>query len=86
MAWQDLAACRGTEVDYFSARPDAVAAAVALCRSCPVRVDCLVEDLGTPGAWRFGVRAGLVPDERIALLGDAARSSAVEVARTVLAS
>jgi hypothetical protein len=50
----------------------------------PARVECLADDLVDPGAWRFGIRGGLGRAERRGLVDGVARTSAIEVARTVL--
>lgn len=63
--WQDLAACigmaqprvNGKVVDYFfdtyEEQPESRDATVALCRSCPVRENCLIEGLEkkVTGVW-----------------------------------
>jgi WhiB family redox-sensing transcriptional regulator len=40
-----------------------------VCRSCPVRVECLADALAeeAEAAWRYGVRGGLTAGERAAL-------------------
>lgn len=39
-SWHDRAACRESEVDFFSERAADVAAARAVCRGCPVEPQC----------------------------------------------
>src|SRR5690606_20049483 len=69
MGWQDNAACPGTDLDWFASRDQA--ACVAVCRACPVQVDCLLaaqeEETQTPKSWIAGVRGGLTAAERIDL-------------------
>lgn len=71
MAWQAEAACLGqTELFYgYTGKP---VKALALCAACPVREQCLAEELGHNAGDQdyeiFGVFGGLLPDERIALL------------------
>ncbi len=54
-----------------SADADALKRAVAVCERCPVRNDCLLtaieEESGEPLRRRFGVRAGLTPEQRFSL-------------------
>jgi hypothetical protein len=65
-------------------RADAIAVAVAVCRSCPVRFECLVANLVEPSRFRFSIRGGLGPAERRGLVDAVASSSAVEVARAAI--
>jgi WhiB family redox-sensing transcriptional regulator len=71
--WWTQAACRGVDVDLFF-KPDKheafdkaerrrrEGAAKALCRSCPVTASCLAEAIRVGD--RYGIRAGLTPEER----------------------
>lgn len=66
--WAEDAACRGLPLEMFfldctdrrSERK--VREARAVCRSCPVRLDCAQHALSRPE--RFGVWGGLTPGER----------------------
>jgi WhiB family transcriptional regulator, redox-sensing transcriptional regulator len=70
-AWLERAACRGDEVDAFypPLRPESRAeraereeAAKEICRSCPVRVECL--DHAMRHDERYGIWGGLTDVER----------------------
>jgi len=79
--WADKAVCKGKGDMFFEAiwpddendwpLPSALRAARALCDSCPVRRPCIEEAMrveeGTAAAFRFGVRAGLTPEQRRSL-------------------
>jgi hypothetical protein len=76
-SWVQLAACRGHDTRlWFSTDRFDQAVAVAVCRRCPVRVQCLAEAVkleadGQP----FGVRGGLTAAERALLLSGSQSSS-----------
>lgn len=62
--WQDRAACQGMDPAIFfdSAR---WADGLRVCATCPVRVECLKDDLNTTDrASICGVRGGLTEGER----------------------
>ncbi|MFF9097599.1 WhiB family transcriptional regulator [Streptomyces sp. NPDC014802] len=64
--WQDRAACAGDDTDrWFSTNP---AAAIEICRGCPVRPECLRDALAneTP-ATRYGTWGGLTTTQRVNL-------------------
>ncbi|MFF9238420.1 WhiB family transcriptional regulator [Streptomyces sp. NPDC014776] len=64
--WQDRAACAGDDTDrWFSTNP---AAAIEICRRCPVRPECLRDGLAneTP-ATRYGTWGGLTTTQRVDL-------------------
>lgn len=86
MTWQDGAACVEHDTDVFfddiwpvddngntSRLPDddALTVAVAVCRRCPVRRECLMHalaaEVGEPLQRRFGLDAGLTPEQRFSL-------------------
>jgi WhiB family redox-sensing transcriptional regulator len=72
-AWRDVAACRGQPTSWFFAERGGVpttANALAICRGCPVRLDCLDDALAFEAGERvaFGVRAGFTAAERIAMI------------------
>ena len=39
-SFHDLANCQGSDVDFYSKKPDQRAAAFALCGACDVRLEC----------------------------------------------
>ncbi len=58
--WHDRAACAGSEVDYFSDKESDIAAARAICRTCPVSAQCAAFGRDeTVGVW-----GGLATAER----------------------
>lgn len=77
--WTERAACRGVHIDVFfpvidrltgrtrsPRRPDAYAAARAICQSCDVQAECLDEALSIP--WsddQHGMFGGLEPRQRV---------------------
>lgn len=77
MATLDLAACAGADVELFYAydsgirgaeRARMTGEALALCESCPVRVECLAETMAREKAtYRFGIWGGLTGNERQSL-------------------
>ena len=58
--WRDLAACRRAPVDFFD--EEQTAAALAVCRTCPVLTPCRDEALVERPA--EGVWGGLTPRDR----------------------
>lgn len=73
MTWHQEAACVGHPVDWwFPTEADRSAerwdAGRLVCRSCPVREQCLAESLqdeaGKPRSLLFGMRGGLSPAQR----------------------
>lgn len=73
MTWSERAACLGTLTEMWfpgkgNAAKNAYKAAKWYCDRCPVRRQCLEEALRTElTSCRFGMRAGLTPDERDAI-------------------
>ncbi len=73
--WQADAACRGMDSDVFFHPPNErargrrrrVAAARAVCQSCPVIRSCLAHALAAPEP--YGIWGGLSEEERAARLG-----------------
>ena len=68
-SWRDDAACQHADPELFYPEPgdaDTAARAVAVCRTCPVIEPCLSDALDTRE--RFGIRGGLTPRHRDALL------------------
>lgn len=63
--WHHRAACAGYEPELWWAdtdSPRAQAAAVDICRACPVRQECLRHALALPE--REGIWGGLLPYQR----------------------
>lgn len=87
--WEERSRCRGAEFpdlwfpDGFQEREDKAQAQVAAaeCARCPVQVACLKaalrEELGHSAQYRYGVRAGLTPSERVALQAELDRRRGV---------
>lgn len=67
MSWRDDALCAETDPElFFLLGETSMRQAKSICRSCPVRNECLTEALESEmeGDYRFGVYGGLDPDER----------------------
>ena len=63
MSWHHDAACRGMDVDLFFPRENdwrSSAPAVAVCNTCPVSDECLIENI----AEQHGIFGGTTPAER----------------------
>lgn len=61
--WQLRAACRGSDVDlFYSVEAADVAAALAICATCPVRVPC--QDLAIQRREAFGTWGGTTEADR----------------------
>lgn len=72
VAWMEQAACAGRDPElWFTFDADEQEVALAVCRSCPVLDVCLedvMQEEGGKGAHsRFGIRGGLLPNERFNL-------------------
>lgn len=68
--WRAEAACRGIDRELFypsSPMQHPHPKVVAACNECPVRADCLADDLAYPEAERHGIRAGMHESTRRAL-------------------
>ena len=71
--WRTAAACGRVDAELFypldlDPTGPAVTAARRVCGGCPVRARCLVDVMaGEDPARRWGITAGLTPDERSAL-------------------
>ncbi|QJY46268.1 WhiB family transcriptional regulator [Pseudonocardia broussonetiae] len=71
--WRQLAACAAADPETFypldlTPTGPAVTAARRICTGCPVRVPCLADVMASESpARRWGITAGLTPDERTAL-------------------
>lgn len=72
-AWRDQAACAGMDTEDFyppsgAGGPIQAAAAISVCKDCPVRVECLDAAMCEEyGGQAYGVRGGLTADDRMAL-------------------
>lgn len=68
MEWRENAKCRGLDPELFAPLPDSTdeATALAICWTCPVRLECLDEALAE--ADETTVRGGRTPTERRALM------------------
>ena len=60
--WMDDAACKGKTEMFYPERGEDIAAAKAICRACPVRIDCL--DHAMTHREVVGVWGGLSAQER----------------------
>jgi hypothetical protein len=72
VSWRDEASCRGRDQgDWFSGYPEAVALARAVCFNCPVRRECLGDQLDYErliGQTTDGMFGGRTPYERRVIL------------------
>lgn len=67
-AWCDRAACKGRTSLFFAEDPFSQRVALAVCRGCAVRAECLADVLATEARGvRYGVVAGLTAAQRRAL-------------------
>ena len=70
--WHKDAACKGMETDWFfpewapaDKQEEYESKAKAICKQCPVGLDCLEEELLWPNPWDVGgIRRGLTLAER----------------------
>lgn len=68
--WRNDAECADVDAEIFypldlDPTGPAVASAREICADCPVRLDCLLDVMeGEDPARRWGITAGLTPDER----------------------
>lgn len=70
--WRTRAACRGLgDVMFPDTNANEIAAAKAVCDSCPVRLACLTDCIrhegGRSSLSRWGVYGGLTPRQRVRL-------------------
>ena len=72
--WRTRAACQGRNPETFFPHPadrDSEDAAVAICRRCPVRTDCLAEAMDAETyrltSDRHGIWGGKTPQQRYAM-------------------
>lgn len=65
--WASYGSCRGADPNlFFSAEANEVAAAVTICRGCPVSAECLEWALET--RVRYGIWGGTTERERRRML------------------
>lgn len=62
--------CKGRDRELFFPKNRAgELAAKAICRDCPVAIDCLLDELqaegGRAASGRYGIRGGMTPEERV---------------------
>lgn len=75
VTWRDRARCAGADPDMFF-DPAREAEAKAVCAKCPVRQECLDDEMAVEQRgfqYRFGVRGGLTGNEREKLSGRPAK-------------
>jgi WhiB family redox-sensing transcriptional regulator len=73
--WKVDAACRGMDPElFFTERGESTADAKAVCRSCPVRAECL--DYALAHVERFGVWGAMSERERRRIRGQRRRGAA----------
>lgn len=70
--WRDRAACLGKPMAWWYGDQFMSRVAVAVCKSCPVRRECLADALDEEGGGgsrieRHGIRGGMTPPQRAAL-------------------
>jgi WhiB family transcriptional regulator, redox-sensing transcriptional regulator len=66
--WHERARCKGADPELFFTKAGQHADdAKALCRTCPVRPECLEEALALSSTRDFGIRGGLSQKERHAI-------------------
>jgi WhiB family redox-sensing transcriptional regulator len=79
--WQDQAACKGrTDLSWFSDSPAmarAQKAAIEVCHTCPVELDCL--RYAVANGEQHGIWGGLTEDQRIHLRRDRRRYAALNL-------
>lgn len=70
--WREDAACKGLPIDIFFSKYQPSVFVKRLCKSCPVREDCLADALASEGqekvGWITGFRGGKSAGQRQALL------------------
>jgi WhiB family redox-sensing transcriptional regulator len=67
--WQERAACKGKHPDpWFPTSEKDAGPALTICRSCPVRQQCLDYVMTSPGHWtHWGIYGGTTPHDRTRL-------------------
>lgn len=83
--WRARAACTGLPVSMFFAEQGEIALAKraqAICKQCPVRIECLEDALSDPSDIDgFGIRGGLSPKRRRNLRNSRALASSANMRR-----
>lgn len=77
--WRDAAACRPDPDAMFDTSEAGIEKARRVCAGCPSKKACLVDAIRT-GDNDHGVRAGLLPRERKAVVKELARREAAKAA------
>ncbi|GAA3357855.1 WhiB family transcriptional regulator [Saccharopolyspora gregorii] len=77
-SWEREAACAGTDPRLWFGEDDVRESgsdahrrrenAKAICRTCPVLTDCLVDELMRPHTEQHGIRGATTPGERVRIL------------------
>lgn len=62
---------------FYPDSPEGERFAVGLCNLCPLRAQCLADELAFPESEQFGVRGGKTAAERVAFLTAARRGGYV---------
>ena len=70
--WWREAACVSAAATGFDSDGDPGAEARAICGGCPVRIDCVADEVMFPADWILGFRGGLTAPERRRLVAAAA--------------
>lgn len=77
--WQERGNCHGTDLDMSLSNAETK----ALCERCPVIATCLGEALreeaGEPHGWRYMLRGGLNPTDRLRLVISSGRCDVCKV-------
>ena len=71
MTWRRDALCLGTDTSrWFPGRNQPATTHLQLCRACPVRQECLDDELALmrQGVASFGIRGGLMAEQRHAVI------------------
>ena len=81
--WRARAACLGHDPETFFPQPadrDGEDEAIAICWTCPVRRDCLIDAMtaeeGRQASTRWGIWGGYTPVERVMLAANQRRKEA----------
>lgn len=76
-AWREDAACRAMRTEEFFAEVPSADVRRA-CRSCPVRLACLADEVGRPPEEVCGFRGGMSEAARRRLLAEVARRRPID--------
>ncbi|MET9517011.1 WhiB family transcriptional regulator [Streptomyces sp. NPDC002994] len=84
--WLTEAACAQTDPELFfhEGNERLTEAAIAVCNTCPVQRECLIDAIADEGGKgkesRYGIRAGLTPGQRYWKRAGAVRAARKEAA------